>query len=156
MYYWPGTTGTIGQVIQVLLARYYRYYWPGNTGTIGQVLHVLLARYYTNWTRLLLTCILPLVALVGLNTKIFLGIRYDTHQSNQVRHTPVTSGTTDTSHFRYYTPVASGTTHTSLSGTTDTSHIRYYTHQSLKVLHTPVTSGTTHTSKIRYNTQQFP
>ena len=32
-------------------------------------------RYYTNWTRLLLTCLLPLLALVGLNTRIFLGIR---------------------------------------------------------------------------------
>ena len=32
-------------------------------------------RYYTNWTRLLLTCVIPLVALVVFNTKIFLGIR---------------------------------------------------------------------------------
>jgi len=35
-------------------------------------------RYYTNWTRLLLTCVIPLVALVVFNTKIFLGIR-NTH-----------------------------------------------------------------------------
>ena len=33
------------------------------------------SRYYTNWTRLLLTCVIPLVALVVFNTKIFLGIR---------------------------------------------------------------------------------
>ena len=32
-------------------------------------------RYYTNWTRLLLTCVIPIVALVFFNTKIFLGIR---------------------------------------------------------------------------------
>ena len=32
-------------------------------------------RYYTNWTRLLLTVALPLIALVFFNTKIFFGIR---------------------------------------------------------------------------------
>ena len=33
-------------------------------------------RYYINWTRLLFTCLLPVIFLVGLNLNIFWGIRF--------------------------------------------------------------------------------
>ena len=39
------------------------------------VVLTVVPRYYTNWTRLVVTVVLPLLALTILNTRIFLGIR---------------------------------------------------------------------------------
>ena len=50
--------------------------FSGSNCTLSSLLYISpTPRYYTNWTRLLLTCVIPLVALVVFNTKIFLGIR---------------------------------------------------------------------------------
>ena len=33
-------------------------------------------RFYINWTRLVITCIIPVISLIGLNMRIFRGIRF--------------------------------------------------------------------------------
>ena len=51
----------------------YRWIWILYTRTNCVTLKNL--RYYTNWTRLMLTVALPVLALIFFNTKIFMGIR---------------------------------------------------------------------------------
>ena len=48
---------------------------------VGQLSHipdylVVVFRYYINWTRLVFTCVLPVLLLISLNGKIFRAIRF--------------------------------------------------------------------------------